>query len=147
MSRRSAPPPEVKEIDDELVDALAGVAFTVIALLTRLAAEEDLSLTQLRLLAILRDRSPRMAELANALGVDRSSVTGLIARAEQRGLVARLVVEEDGRGVLVQLTDEGRAFARRLTRRTAAVLSGLTVGIEPAKHQDLLSMLALINES
>ena len=63
------------------MDGLVQVSFTVIALLSRVAAEHDLSLTQLRVLAILRDREPTMAELATHLGLERSSVSGLIDRA------------------------------------------------------------------
>ncbi len=61
-------------------------SFAVIAMLTQVAAAHDLSLTQLRVLAILRDREPKMTELADYLGLDRSSVSGLIDRAEAGGL-------------------------------------------------------------
>ncbi|MGP0022346.1 MAG: MarR family winged helix-turn-helix transcriptional regulator, partial [Streptosporangiaceae bacterium] len=71
----------------EMMDSLVRASFTVIALLSRVAAEHDLSLTQLRVLAILRDREPTMAELATYLGLERSSVSGLIDRAVRRGLV------------------------------------------------------------
>ena len=44
--------------DDDLalVDALGTVAFAITAALTKLGAQHDLSLTQLRLIGILRDR-------------------------------------------------------------------------------------------
>ncbi|MBL7622848.1 MULTISPECIES: hypothetical protein [unclassified Frankia] len=44
---------------------MAQIAYTVMAVLTRVAAEHDLSLTQLRVFGILRDHRPRMAELAD----------------------------------------------------------------------------------
>ena len=53
---------------DDLRDSLVQASFTVIAALSRVAAEHDLSLTQLRMLGILRDREPAMAELATYLG-------------------------------------------------------------------------------
>ena len=49
---------------DDVMDALVQTSFTVMALLSQVAAAHDMSLTQLRVLAILRDRQPRMAELA-----------------------------------------------------------------------------------
>ncbi|ERK69221.1 hypothetical protein N136_04459, partial [Leifsonia aquatica ATCC 14665] len=73
--------------DDALVDALVQTSFVVTGVLTRVAAERDLSLTQLRMLGVLRDRRPRMAQLAALLGLDKSTVSGLIERAERRGLV------------------------------------------------------------
>ena len=74
---------------DDLRDTLVQVSFAVIAVLSRVAAEQDLSLTQLRVLGILRDREPTMAELATYLGLERSTVSGLIDRAVQRGLVRK----------------------------------------------------------
>ena len=53
---------------DGLVDALAQAAFVTMAVLTKVAADNELSLTQLRVLAILRDRRLRMAVLAGYLG-------------------------------------------------------------------------------
>ncbi len=52
-----------------LADALAQAAFTTMAILNKLAAENDLSLTQLRVAGILRDRRLRMVELADYLGL------------------------------------------------------------------------------
>src|ERR1700683_1415341 len=80
---------EAEPVPADVVDSLVLASFTVIALLSRVAAEHDLSLTQLRVLAILRDREPTMAELADYLGLERSSVSGLIDRAVKRRLVRR----------------------------------------------------------
>ena len=74
---------------DEFVNALAQLSFVVQSMLARTAAKHDLSLTQLRLLGMLRDRRPSMQELAQRLGLDKSSVTGLVDRAERRGLMKR----------------------------------------------------------
>ena len=74
---------------DDLQDALVQMSFGLMAVLTEVAAEHDLSLTQLRVLGILRDREPTMAELATFTGLERSTVSGLIDRAAQRGLVVR----------------------------------------------------------
>jgi hypothetical protein len=61
---------EADPVASDVVDSLVLASFTVIALLSRVAAEHDLSLTQLRVLAILRDREPTMAELAGYLGLE-----------------------------------------------------------------------------
>ena len=63
------------------------MSFALMAVLTEVAAEHDLSLTQLRVLGILRDREPTMADLATFTGLERSTISGLIDRAAQRGLV------------------------------------------------------------
>jgi MarR family transcriptional regulator, organic hydroperoxide resistance regulator len=95
----------------ELIDVLVQSAFMTMALLSSLAADNDLSLTQLRALAILRDRRVRMSALADFLGLDRSTMSGLVERAEKRGLVARAPDPSDGRAVEVFLTSEGAELA------------------------------------
>lgn len=66
------------------VDALAQLSFVVQLTLTKVAGAHDLSLTQLRLLGILVDRTLAMAELASYLGLDRST-----ARASADSSTAR----------------------------------------------------------
>src|ERR1700760_2565378 len=92
----------------ELIDALVRSSFEVMAVLSRIGAEHDLSLTQLRVLGILRDRRIRMSELADYLGLDKSTISGLVDRAEKRGLVQRAANEADGRGGGVFLPPGGR---------------------------------------
>jgi MarR family transcriptional regulator, lower aerobic nicotinate degradation pathway regulator len=123
-----------------LVDGLAQLSFAVIGLLERHAAEHDLSVIQTRLLGVLRDRKPTMNELARLLGLDKSSVTGLVDRAERRGLVTRVPSTTDRRAVLVGLTDDGRSLvsqaAARFEADVAAMLSPL-----PARDRETLSRL------
>lgn len=117
---------------DEVLDNLAQVSFVVMAKLSKVAAAHELSLTQLRVLGILRDRTPKMAELATHLGLDRSSVSGLIDRAVKRGLVTRQASDDDGRSVRVALTPAGRSLARELTAEVAALLAPLTADLGAA---------------
>ena len=67
------------------VEGLAQLSFLVLGTLERRAAEHDVSIAQTRLLGVLRDRRPTMQELAKLLGLDKSSVSGLVDRAERRG--------------------------------------------------------------
>jgi MarR family transcriptional regulator, lower aerobic nicotinate degradation pathway regulator len=100
---------------DDLRDALVQVSFALMAALTEVAAEHDLSLTQLRMLGILRDREPTMADLATFTGLERSTVSGLIDRAAQRGLVVRTADSRDGRSVRVSLTKQARGLVPEVT--------------------------------
>jgi DNA-binding MarR family transcriptional regulator len=134
--------------DDEAVlpELLARVSFEVIGRLSRLAAEEDMSLTQLRMLAILRDRRLRMAELATALGTDRSSTSGLIRRAEQTGLVEREPAVDDRRGFTVSLSPQGHEFAARVEERTSTSLEPLLDELRPVDRNALATLLTRIIE-
>ncbi len=93
-----------------LTDALVQLSFAVQAILGRVGADHDLSIIQGRLLGILRDREPTMAALARYLNLDKSSITGLVDRAERRGLVQRAADPSDGRSVRVAVTAKGRAL-------------------------------------
>jgi DNA-binding MarR family transcriptional regulator len=118
------------EQDLGIVDGLVQLSFLVQGVLGRAAGEFGLSIVQVRLLGILRDREPGMARLADFLQLDKSSVTGLVDRAERRGLVARTTVPGDGRAVHVTLTDEGRrigqAIVAAVEQQLNEALSGLT---------------------
>jgi MarR family transcriptional regulator, lower aerobic nicotinate degradation pathway regulator len=116
-----------------LVDSLVQLSFAVQGVLARAAAEHDLSLSQLRLLGILRDRRPPMAAIADHLGLDRSSITGLVDRAERRGLVVRTTSTRDARVTIVSATPTGLAVARRIV---AEVSTGIELLVERLPHQD-----------
>jgi DNA-binding MarR family transcriptional regulator len=53
------------------------------------------------------DRQLRMSQLADFVVHSRSRLTHTVSRMEKRGLVTRRPCEDDGRGVLCELTDRG----------------------------------------
>jgi DNA-binding MarR family transcriptional regulator len=122
------------------VDGLAQLSFLIQGLLERRAAEHDLSIIQTRLLGVLRDRKPTMNELARFLGLDKSSVTGLVDRAERRGLVARVPSATDRRAVLVSLTGEGRSFVSQAAAAFEADVSALLSRL-PSWERETLSRI------
>jgi DNA-binding MarR family transcriptional regulator len=128
-------------MEDGLVDALVQTSFATMAVLTRIGAENDLSLTQLRVLAILRDRRPTMTALADHLGLDKSTMTGLVDRAEKRGLLARARNPEDGRAVDVLITPAGAALAGVLQAQVARSLAPLTGALTRADQRRLQALL------
>ena len=130
-----------KTEQDGLVDALARAGFATMAVLTRLSAEHDLSLTQLRVLAILRDRRVRMSTLADHLGLERSTLSGLVDRAERRNLLQRAPNRTDGRAVDVLLTAEGARLARRLGAEVQRSLAPMTASLTPAEQRRLRTLL------
>jgi MarR family transcriptional regulator, lower aerobic nicotinate degradation pathway regulator len=123
---------------DPLVDALVQASFAVQEVLAAAAGRHDLSVVQARLLGVLRDREPGMAELARFLRLERSSVTGLVDRAERRGLVARAPAPHDGRGVVVALTPAGRDLARVVGREVGEAVAGLLADV-PARDRASLT--------
>ena len=124
------------------VDGLAQLSFLIQGLLERRAAEHDLSIIQTRLLGVLRDRKPTMNELARFLGLDKSSVTGLVDRAERRGLVARVPSATDRRAVLVSLTEEGRSFVSQAAAAFEADVSALLSRLPPRERETLFRIVS-----
>jgi len=81
-----------------------------------------------------------MNELARLLDLDKSSVTGLVDRAQRRGLVVRAPSAADRRAALVRLTGHGRALAAAGAARFEADISLLLERLPPA-DRDVLSRL------
>ena len=134
-------------MDDELMDGLVQTSFAVMAILNRVAAAHDLSPTQVRVLGILRDREPRMAELAQHLGLDKSSISGLVDRAEKRGLVQRDASPDDGRAVRVSLTAAGRDLARVLEAEVRERVAAVAGGLSSAEQRRLRALLTSLTDS
>ncbi|MEV7975761.1 MarR family transcriptional regulator [Streptomyces sp. NPDC086519] len=138
------PPPPVPSPAAEdlgLVDALAQLSFLVQNGLAEIAGQYDLSITQTRLLGILRDREPTMNQLGRHLGLDKSSITGLVDRAQRRGLVTRTVSAVDRRSYQVSITDAGRQLVEQVAARFAGQIERC---VEPLPEADRkqLSQLA-----
>ncbi len=132
--------PAVAE-QDGLVDALVQTSFVTMALLNKIGTGHDLSLTQLRVLAILRDRRLKMTELADYLGLDKSTMTGLVSRAEKRGLLERVRNPTDGRAVDVRISPAGAELAERLHAHVAQSLSPMTSTLTRADQRRLRTLL------
>ena len=126
---------------DRLRDALVQVSFALMAVLTEVAADHDLSLTQLRVLGILRDREPTMADLAVFTGLERSTISGLIDRAAQRGLVAKTADARDGRSVRVTLTEQARLLAPQITAQISDQIKPLITALNAGEQRRLTALL------
>src|SRR3954469_8299169 len=126
---------------EDLVDALAQLSFLVQNTLAGIAGEHDLSLVQTRLLGVLRDREPLMSELGRHLGLDKSSISGLVDRAQRRGLVTRTTSEVDRRAFRGSITHAGRRMAEGAGARFADRIEELVAGLADAERQ-LLTRLA-----
>jgi DNA-binding MarR family transcriptional regulator len=128
-----------------LTDALVELSFLIQATLSRLAGEYEVSLTQVRLLGILRDREPGIVELAEVLNLDKSSVSGLVDRAQRRGLVERASSKHaDGRAIRVLLTDHGRRLVSRFAERVSEELAELVKDLSIAQRQRFAAQAARI---
>jgi len=125
-----------------VVDGLAQLSFAVQNALSRRASEHDLSMIQTRLLGVLRDRTPGINELAILLDLDKSSVSGLVDRAERRGLVERIPSSTDRRAVRVGLTASGRSVVAKVESGFAADMAALLTPLAAAERHALAALIA-----
>jgi DNA-binding MarR family transcriptional regulator len=137
------PPPEPPPADEDfgLVDALAQLSFLVQSALAEIAGHHDLSVVQTRMLGILRDREPTMNQLGRHLGLDKSSITGLVDRAQRRGLVTRTASTVDRRSFQVSITDTGRQLVEQVAAQFAEQIER-SVAPLPETDRRLLSRMA-----
>jgi MarR family transcriptional regulator, lower aerobic nicotinate degradation pathway regulator len=141
---RPAGGPDSELEDLGLPDAVVQLSFAVHEILSSIAAEFDLSITQVRMLGILRDREPAMLELARVLLLEKSSVTGLVERAERRGLVTRTRSADDARVVHVRLTEHGHDVARRGADQVAQRISDLLRPLSARERAQLSKTLSRV---
>ncbi|MCF6476144.1 MarR family transcriptional regulator [Nonomuraea sp. MG754425] len=115
------------------------------AVYQRVSERHELTPVQARLLCVLLDGPRGMAELAGCFGVEKAALTGLMNRAERRGLALRSSVPGDRRAVQVTLTDEGReaalAFHAEMGQEMARLLAPLT---EPDRERFRATMAEIV---
>jgi len=95
----------------------------------------------MRALGVLRDRRLRMAELAGFLGLERSTLSGLVDRAERRGLLARARSGDDGRAVEVFMTPAGLQLAERVHADVHRALLPVTGRLDAGEREALSELL------
>jgi DNA-binding MarR family transcriptional regulator len=110
-----------------------------------LSGSRDLSLTAVATLGSLdRQGAQRITTLATAQGVSQPSMTQLVQRLEQRGLVVRGSDPADGRVALVKLTDHGRATLADRREQNADQIAGLLSSLSDAEVTALGDALAAV---
>jgi DNA-binding MarR family transcriptional regulator len=93
---------------------------------------QGVTLQQMHTLEILGIHDAlRMKDLAERMGVTTGTLTVMIDRLEQAGLVSRVPNEQDRRSIFIELTEQGRShfkehdgLHRKLTRQITATLNG-----------------------
>jgi DNA-binding MarR family transcriptional regulator len=112
---------EARWLDEPQQHSWRALVMGMTLLLDRLDADLrrnfDVSLAEYEILVRLSERPGRrlrMAQLADAMAHSRSRVTHTVKRMELAGHVARTTSEEDGRGVVCAMTDQGYQLLERM---------------------------------
>jgi len=105
----------------------------------RTGIDGSLSLTQLHALSTLEVQGPlSMGRLADELDVSVASVTGIVDRLEERGLIERRPQTTDRRVIEVHLTATGGQVFAHLAELRRARLAGILEGLSDEERVSLL---------
>jgi DNA-binding MarR family transcriptional regulator len=105
------------------VTSIMRVQQVILARLNAVLREWDLTFPRYEALMLLlysRRGALPLGKMGDRLQVHRASVTNVIDRLEEQGLVRRLAHQHDRRAVLAEITPRGREVARAATERLNA---------------------------
>jgi DNA-binding MarR family transcriptional regulator len=142
---RSRYPSEDGGAQRDVADELIELSRAVQGIHAHVAERHGLTPIQAKLLFVLMIGPRIMGSLAATFGVEKAALTGLVDRAERRGLVKRSPVPGDRRALLVSLTDEGARAATAFYDDAHEELNGLLSPLAPHEREQFREMLARIN--
>ena len=132
--------PDPLRLENQLCFPLYACARKVVSLYTPFFKPLNLTYTQYIVLLVLWEHdSIPVGELCKKLFLDSGTLTPLLKKLEERGLLLRTRSEEDERVVLVSLTEEGRALKAKAAEIPEKV--GPCVHLEPEESVILYSLL------
>jgi DNA-binding MarR family transcriptional regulator len=110
-----------------------------------LAGDRELSISAYGTLGSLDRQGPqRITNLAAFEGTAQPSMTQLVQRLEQQGLVTRASDPSDGRVAVVRLTAHGRAVLHARRKRNTRILAAVLESMPEADVQALADALAAV---
>jgi DNA-binding MarR family transcriptional regulator len=90
---------------------------------------------------LARQPSWRMSDLAEALRIDPSTATRAVQRLVISGLATRSTHDDDGRVVMVEITDAGRSRHADVGARRGQLMTHMLGAFEPDERPVLADML------
>jgi|SRR5579875_959707 len=126
----------------QAVAAFLRVAAMVETMSGDLWQSHQLTLTQARLLRVIQDRPLPAGRLAAKLGLSAASLTRVLERLEERGLLERQVDREDRRRVTVSITARGRETVGGLQ---FWMDSPITAAIQNMSDEDRTQFVAMLD--
>ncbi len=131
---------EAMKLDNQLCFPLYAASRNVISLYTPWLKPLGLTYTQYIVFLVLWEKDGcTVGELCDRLMLDNGTLSPLLKKMQQAGLIARNRSETDDRVVVVTLTAEGRALQEK-----AKDVPGLVAGcidLSPEKAQTLYALL------
>ncbi|MCX5829957.1 MAG: MarR family transcriptional regulator [Deltaproteobacteria bacterium] len=100
------------------------------------AANVRVTFVQAGILFLLKQSNVRtMSDLSQLIGVDNSTLTGLVDRLEKAGFVARQASPTDRRSLLIQVTPDGIAEGDKAKMIIKRVNEEIKIGFPPEEME------------
>jgi DNA-binding MarR family transcriptional regulator len=131
---------EALTIEGELGRLLARHVQTLLS-----ADEAGVSMFDIEILRLLGDQRARASDLAEELGVTRTSISRHVALLTEQGLIDQRPDAEDGRAVRLEITAAGRAELAVVDARRREVVRSVTGDWSEDQRQLVATFLARLN--
>jgi DNA-binding MarR family transcriptional regulator len=141
--------PDARHADGDAthIDVAAGLIHLtslVQSIYARVSERHDLTPVQAKLLCVLLDGPRGMADLAHFFGVEKAALTGLMDRAERRGIAQRSPVPGDRRALQATLTDAGHRAAIAFHAEVNTELNSLIAPLTPHDRENFHSTMTKV---
>ena len=98
------------------------------------------------LLSIDREEGTPSTKIAARMGMEATSLTRTLKSMEENGLIIRKPNPNDGRGVLIYLTDFGREKRAQSKETVLKFNEKIKNNITPEKYQNFMEVADIIND-
>jgi DNA-binding MarR family transcriptional regulator len=130
---------EREEQLDYIAEHLPSRAALLVRLLVKQVRSREISRTEMEVLSILTEGPRRITELTELEGIAQPTMTLLVRRLQEKGWVKREGLADDGRVVMVSLTEAGAAARQRLRRQ---FLHAMRTDLQELSDQELQALSA-----
>ena len=136
--------------DEAVVGAILRASRVLVSVATRslAAVDQEVTLSQYRALVVLASRGPqRPSALAEALGVQPSTITRLCDRLAAKRLVLRTESSVSRREVVIELAPKGRRLVDAVTERRRDEIGEVVAKVPQTERAAMVRALHALGEA
>lgn len=138
---------EIHEKTIEAIEDQAEELMRRLEILSGSRAHDNISFGQYRVMAVINAHETiSIGTLGRLVGSAQSTTSEMVARLTKTEMVTKVRGPDDGRVVLVELTDQGRQLMQRRKKNLREAYSNLLDALEPDEKKRFIDSLCALNE-
>ncbi|WP_343689022.1 MarR family transcriptional regulator [Chitinophaga sp.] len=119
----------------------------LIGLLNKHLLNSAYSLSEVRIMYEIHTAGAVQAsQIMGAMDIDKSYLSRILKKLERDEVIVRKASEQDGRAVVVSLTEQGEELFQELTRLTEEQVGGLIAHLSEQEQEDLVGHMHAIRK-